>query len=99
MEHPIKRLLLLLLLLEIMLEVVYDVLHHRIRKPPFSSAHASVNEKLAFSKISKNLQKSRESVFGKMFFYRILVNSRSNRRKKKTFSNKNGYVWTGPACY
>ena len=81
-------------MLEIMLEVVYDVLHHRIRKPPFSSAHARVNEKLAFSKIS-----TRESVFGKMLFHRILVNGRSNRRKKYPFSNKSGYVWTGPACY
>ena len=46
------------IMLEIMLEVVYDVSHHRIRKPPFSSAHALENEKLAFSKIS-----TRESVF------------------------------------
>ena len=67
-------------MLEIMLEVVYDVLHHRIRKPPFSSAHARVNEKLAFSKIS-----TRERVFGKMLFHRILVNGRSNRRKKYPF--------------
>ena len=71
------------IMLEIMLEVVYDVLHHRIRKPPFSSAHARVKEKLAFSKIS-----TRESVFGKMLFHWILVNGRSNRRKNIRFQTK-----------
>ena len=46
----------------------------------YSSLHARVNEKLAFSKIS-----TLESVFEKMLFHRILVNGRLNRRKTLTY--------------
>ena len=49
----------------------------------YSSLHARVNEKLAFSKIS-----TLESVFEKMLFHRILVNGRLKRKKTYLFQTK-----------